>query len=91
MQTPPPSALSSFLAQIMPYIVSFLALVIPAFGAWVVSKLKSNHDAAVAASLATNEKVDTVIKATNGINTNLQDHIDAQNKVIAGLQANQKS
>jgi hypothetical protein len=87
MQTPPPGVLSAFLAQIMPYLVGFLALVIPAFGAWVVNKLNTNH----ATQVATSAKVDTVLDQTDGINKNLQAHVDAQTKVIAGLQQNQKT
>jgi hypothetical protein len=102
IQAPAPP--QTFLQQIMPYIVSFLALVIPAFGAWIVTLLKANHTATVAgttaATLAANEasdraavaseKLDTVVTQTNGINANLQNHVDVQKQLIDSLKANQK-
>lgn len=53
MQTPSPVA-QGFVTQIMPYLVSFLAVVIPALGAWIVSALNANHKVAVDAAAAAN-------------------------------------
>lgn len=87
--------------QMTPYVVGFVgvvlaavgggvALVVKAFATKIVAQLQSNHDAYLGAAKETDTKVDKVISQTNGINQNLQKHIDAQNKVIAGLQQNQK-
>jgi hypothetical protein len=89
MQAPPISSASGFLAQIMPYLVSFLALVIPALGAWIVSALNANHKVAVAAvasvaahAQASAQKLDTIEGKVNGAMTVLQQKSDDQNKAL---------
>jgi hypothetical protein len=78
MQAPAPNG---FLVQIMPYLVGFLALVIPAFGTWLVSKLNTNHTNQVAIGA----KVDTIETHTNGMLTALQGKVDAQDLAAKNL------
>jgi hypothetical protein len=55
----------------MPYIISFLAVVIPAFGAWIVAQLKTNHTVAVNAAAAANQAASAVAAHSLAANTQL--------------------
>ena len=60
IQVPTPTPAQTFFQQIMPYVISFLAVVIPALGAWIVAALKANHAATVNAAVAANTAVNAI-------------------------------
>jgi hypothetical protein len=42
----------TFMQLIVPYLVTFISLVVPALAVWIVNQLKTNHDVAVQAATA---------------------------------------
>jgi hypothetical protein len=96
--------MTEFLKSVEPLMVSFLMLVVPALGLWIVQELNKNRQAtqqaansaqaaansaeaanltAVTHNASVTDKLNSVSKQMDGINSGLTDKVDQQN--IAAL------
>jgi hypothetical protein len=71
--------LSSFLVSLEPILLSFLTLVVPALGFWIVAQLKVNY----AASEKNAEKIDRIAQVSDNTHTLVNNAMGAQLKLNA--------